>query len=96
MTMINYTLGGRTGKPITMYNLIGRTQKQQIALDAKLKKRGCLWGKIDILHQFIFTRKELNAIKRAKLLIKNHRAKLYKFSGMVEYNKYLLEYNKYL
>ena len=72
-----------------MYNLRGRTQKQQEAVEVKLEKQGYRWGRIDILNQLVFTRKELNALKRAKKNIKNHTIKLYKLGGMEENIKYL-------
>lgn len=82
-------INNRTGNPVKMYNLSGRTEKQQSAVDAKLKRHGCLWGNIPILYEFIFTRTELNAVERAKQTLKNHRAKLYRLTGKEEYIKYL-------
>lgn len=76
MTMINYTLCYKNGKPVKMYNLSGRTQKQQEAVECKLKKQGSLWGNFEILHQFIFTRKELNKVERAKKTLRFHKKKL--------------------
>lgn len=56
-------------------NLSGRTKKQQEGIETKLLKAGSLWGKIDCLHKYIFTRKELNGVKRAKEVIDNHKQK---------------------
>ena len=70
-------INNKTGKPVKMYNLVGRTEKQQEAFELKQKKDGSLWGQIDILHEFIFTKTELNAVERAKETIKNHAKKLH-------------------
>jgi hypothetical protein len=60
-----------------MYNLFGRTQKQQDKIEAKLLSEGSLWPQLDILHKFIFTRKELNAVKRAKRVLHEYHKKVY-------------------
>ena len=70
-------IDNKTGRPVKMYNLIGRTEKQQEAIEVKLEKQGCLWGRADILNQFIFTKTELNAVERAKETIKNRTKKLH-------------------
>ena len=56
-------------------NLCGRTQKQQEKIERRLIKKGSLWGEIPCLHKFIFSRKELNQVKRAKTIIDNHKTK---------------------
>lgn len=56
-------------------NLCGRTQKQQENIESKLLKAGSLWPRFDVLHGFIFTRKELNEVKRAKEIIEQYKSK---------------------
>ena len=56
-------------------NLCGRTQKQQENVEEKLLKAGSLWPKFDVLHKFIFTRKELNGVEKAKAIIEQHKVK---------------------
>ena len=56
-------------------NLSGRTQKQQENIELRLLKEGSLWGRLDILHKYIFTRKELNCVKKAKGVIEQHKVK---------------------
>lgn len=60
-----------------MYNIVGRTKKQQEKIDADLKAKGSLWPPLDILHKFNFTRKELNAVERAKKVLQTYHRKVY-------------------
>jgi hypothetical protein len=73
--MLNYTLL-KNGKPVKMYNICGRTEKQQAAVDAKAKKDGGFWGILPILYEFVFTKTELNAVERATETLVNHAEKL--------------------
>lgn len=56
-------------------NICGRTKKQQDKVEEKLLKQGSLWGKFDILHDYVFTRKEFNQVRRANELIFRHENK---------------------
>ena len=56
-------------------NLCDRTQKQQENIEDKLLKAGSLWPRFDVMHRFIFTRKELNDVKKAKAIIDQHKSK---------------------
>ena len=56
-------------------NIVGRTQNQQEKVEAKLLKQGSLWGRFEILHKYVFTRKEFNQVKKAQGIILRHKEK---------------------
>lgn len=56
-------------------NISGRTQKQQESVEAKLLKQGSLWGRFEILHKYVFTRKEFNQVRKAQEIILRHKEK---------------------
>lgn len=67
--------GNDANRVLSAFNLCGRTQKQQEKTEVKLLKDGSLWPKFDVLHKFIFTRKELNAVRKANIVIEQHKVK---------------------
>jgi len=60
-----------------VYNLLRRTKKQQEKIDADLLAKGSLWPQLEILYKFIFTRKELNEVARAKRILQIYHKKVY-------------------
>ena len=58
-----------------MLNIIGRTKIQQEKKEAKLLKQGSLWPKFKIFDFYVFSRKELNDVKKAQKIIANHKEK---------------------
>lgn len=56
-------------------NICGRTQKQQDKVEQQLLKEGSLWGRFDILHTYVFTKKEVNQVKKAQEIIFNYEKK---------------------
>ena len=57
------------------YNLVERTQKQQEAVDRRLERQGSLWPRFPIQYQFVFTKKELNQVKKASKTLEEFKKK---------------------